>query len=56
MEMAKNVIESLKKEGKLAEVMEAFGSYLTLEAQQLLTPCNPWRYKDFFDQGKSCSV
>jgi hypothetical protein len=33
MEMAKNVIESLKKEGKLAEVMEAFGSYLTLEAQ-----------------------
>jgi hypothetical protein len=33
MEMAKNVIESLKKEVKLAEVMEAFGSYLTLEAQ-----------------------
>jgi HNH endonuclease len=33
MEMAKNVFESLKKERKLAEVMEAFGSYLTLEPQ-----------------------
>jgi 5-methylcytosine-specific restriction endonuclease McrA len=33
MKMAKNVVEALKKEGKLAEVMEAFGSYLTLETQ-----------------------
>jgi hypothetical protein len=33
MEIARNVIESLRKEGKLAEVMETFGSYLTLETQ-----------------------
>jgi hypothetical protein len=33
MEMAKNVLESLNKEGKLAETMEAFGSYLTLGVQ-----------------------